>query len=297
MTGSRIVLVGDVINDIVAVPRITVRPDTDTPSSIRPRPGGSAANTAAWLGSRGVAVDFVGAVGAHDAAEHERVFREGGVEPHLQVEDAIPTGTIIIVVDGEERSMLTERGANAALRVDTVTDDLLAEAAVLHVSGYSILDGFGAANTRALIERAKRAGVPVSVNPASTGYISDFGVEKFSEAIDGTTLLFPNLAEARLLSGVDDAEAAARALGRRFPVVALTLGSDGVLVVTDGGDPVHVPAPAARMVDPTGAGDAFTAGFLESWVGRWDAVEAAHTGVFVAACAVTVIGGRPLFAG
>ena len=73
MTGSRIVVVGDVINDIVAVPRIPVRPDTDTPSSIRPRPGGSAANTAVWLGSRGAAVDFVGAVGAHDAAEHAAV--------------------------------------------------------------------------------------------------------------------------------------------------------------------------------------------------------------------------------
>lgn len=293
MTGSRIVLVGDVINDIVAVPRIPVRPDTDTPSSIRPRPGGSAANTAAWLGSRGAAVDFVGAVGSHDAAEHERVFREGGVEPHLQVEDAIPTGTIIIIVDGEERSMLTERGANAALRIDAVTDQLLADAAVLHVSGYSILDGFGAANTRTLIDRARQAGVPVSVNPASTGYITDFGVEKFSEAIDGTTLLFPNLAEARLLSGVEDAEAAARSLGRRFPVVALTLGSDGVLVVADGAAPVHVPAPAARMVDPTGAGDAFTAGFLESWVAGRDVADAARAGVFVAGLAVTVIGGRP----
>jgi len=293
VTGSRIVVVGDVINDIVAVPRIKLRPDTDTPSSIRPRPGGSAANTAVWLGSRGVPVDFVGAVGSHDAVEHERVFREAGVEPHLQVEDAIPTGSIIIIVDGEERSMLTERGANAALRVDTVTDELLADAAVLHVSGYSILDGFGAARTRELIDRARAAGVAVSVNPASIGYISDFGVDAFSDAIAGATLLFPNLAEARQLSGIDDAEAAARELGRRFPVVAMTLGSEGVLVVADGAAPVHVPAPAARMVDPTGAGDAFTAGFLETWVDRRDAVEAAKTGVFVAACAVTVIGGRP----
>ena len=293
MTGSRVVVVGDVINDIVAVPRIPVRADTDTPSSIRPRPGGSAANTAVWLGSLGGAVDFVGAVGSYDATEHERVFREAGVEPHLQVEVGIPTGTIIIIVDGEERSMLTERGANAALRSDAVTAELLADAAVLHVSGYSILDGFGAAKTRELIGRATDAGVPVSVNPASTGYISDFGVDAFSEAIGGTTLLFPNLAEARQLSGEDDPEAAARALGARFRVVAMTLGSDGVLIVADGAEPVHVPAPATRMVDPTGAGDAFTAGFLNTWVRTGDAIAAAEAGVFVAASAVTVIGGRP----
>lgn len=293
MTGPRLVVVGDVINDIVAVPRIPVRPDTDTPSSIRPRPGGSAANTAVWLGSLGASVAFVGAVGSHDAAEHDRVFRDAGVEPHLQVEVGIPTGTIIIVVDGEERSMLTERGANAALRVEAVTDRLLADAAVLHVSGYSILDGFGAAKTIELIARATDAGVPVSVNPASTGYISDFGVDAFSNAIGGATLLFPNLAEAQLLSGEHDPDAAVRALGRRFRVVAMTLGSEGVLVVSDGAEPVHVAAPATRMVDPTGAGDAFTAGFLDTWTRGGDSVAAAEAGVFVAASAVTVIGGRP----
>lgn len=293
MTADRIVVVGDVINDIVVVPRSPVRPDTDTSASIRPRPGGSAANTAVWLGSRGAAVDFVGAVGVQDAAAHEQEFREAGVEPHLQVEVGIPTGTIIILVDGETRSMFTERGANAALRVDAVTDALLADAAVLHVSGYSILDGFGATRTRELLARAAAAGVPVSVNPASTGYVADFGVAAFAAAIEGATVLFPNRAEAQQLAGVDDPEAAARALGRRFPVVAMTLGSEGVLVVADGAAPVHVPAPATRMVDPTGAGDAFTAGFLDSWVRTRDPLEAARTGVRVAARAVTMIGGRP----
>ncbi|MCS0499772.1 carbohydrate kinase family protein [Protaetiibacter mangrovi] len=295
MTGSRIVVVGDVINDIVVVPRVPMRPDTDTPATIRPRPGGSAANTAVWLGSRHAPVDFVGAVGAHDADVHEREFRESEVEPHLQVEDAIPTGSIIIVVDGEERSMFVERGANGALRIESVTDELLDDAAVLHVSGYSILDGFGATRTRDLIAHATARGVPVSVNPASIGYIADFGVEAFNGAIEGATLLFPNRAEARLLTGEDDPIAAARVLGARFPVVALTLGGDGVLVVVDGGEAVQVPAPAVRLVDPTGAGDAFAAGFLESWVQHHDPIAAAETGVFVAACAVTQIGGRPAF--
>jgi beta-glucanase (GH16 family) len=58
VSGDRIVVVGDVINDIVVVPRGEVRPDTDTPSTIRPRPGGSAANTAVWLGSLGAPGDI-----------------------------------------------------------------------------------------------------------------------------------------------------------------------------------------------------------------------------------------------
>ena len=76
-----IVVVGDVINDIVVVPRGEIRADTDTASTIRPRPGGSAANTAAWLGSLGVPVDFVGRVGIADVEYHAQLFREHGVTP------------------------------------------------------------------------------------------------------------------------------------------------------------------------------------------------------------------------
>ena len=73
-----IVVVGDLINDIVAVPRGGLRRDTDTTASIRQRPGGSGANTAAWLGSIGAAVDYVGAVGSADAEHHRQMFRQRG---------------------------------------------------------------------------------------------------------------------------------------------------------------------------------------------------------------------------
>src|SRR5690606_40627710 len=169
---------------VVAVPREAIRPDTDTTATIKLASGGSAANTATWLASRGVAVDFVAAVGSHDAAFHEEELREAGVTPHLQVEIGVPTGTIIIVVAGSERTMLTERGANSLLRETSVTQELLAGARLLHVSGYSVVDGFGVDGTRALFARAADAGVPVSVNPGSIGFISDFGVERVLEAID-----------------------------------------------------------------------------------------------------------------
>ncbi|WP_157981663.1 carbohydrate kinase family protein [Protaetiibacter intestinalis] len=293
MTGSRIVIVGDLINDIVAVTREPLRPDTDTTATIRPSSGGSAANTAVWLARAGAAVDFVAAVGAHDAHLHEEELAEAGVTPHLQVEVAAPTGTIIIIVQGSERTMLTERGANSLLTSAAVTDALLADAALLHVSGYSIVDGFRVAGTRALLDRAAAAGVPVSVNPGSIGFIADFGVEAFLEAIAGASLLFLSGDEARLLTGLDGAERQARALARDFPIVALTRGAEGVLLVVDGGEPVAIPARSVRAIDPTGAGDAFIGGFLASWTQAPDAVAAAEAGVFTAARAVMAIGGRP----
>jgi sugar/nucleoside kinase (ribokinase family) len=293
MTGQRIVVVGDVMNDIVVVPRGEVRPDTDTASTIRQRAGGSAGNTAAWLGSIGASVDFVGCVGLDDLEHHERVFRESGVVPHLELGSGLPTGTIVILVDGESRTMLTERGANASLSSSSVTDALLADAGVLHISGYSILDGFGVAGARDLIGRARTAGVPVSVTPGSTGYIADFGVEPFLAALEGTTVLFPNLAEGALLSGETEPERIGAALRERFEVVALTMGAEGVLVF-EGRKRTLVAAPAIQhLADPTGAGDALAAGFLARWVADRDAVAAAESGVFVAPRAILVIGGRP----
>lgn len=291
--GGRIVVIGDVVNDIVVVPRGEVRLDTDTASTIRPRPGGSAANTAAWLGSLGAATDFVGCVGLADADEHEQTFREHGVEPHLQSGVGMPTGTIVILVEGQHRTMLTERGANASLTSAAVTDELLAGAGLLHISGYSILDGFGIRGARDLIGRATAAGVPVSVTPGSAGYLSDFGVKPFLEAIDGTTILFPNLAEGKLLSGEAEPMRIGAALRERFEVVVLTMGDEG-LIVFEGKTATPVPAPVVQhVVDPTGAGDAMAAGFLQRWVTDRDAVAAARAGAFTAARAIMVLGGRP----
>ncbi|WP_166866839.1 carbohydrate kinase family protein [Salinibacterium sp. ZJ70] len=294
MTGRRVVIVGDVINDIVAVTREPVRADTDTSAVIRATSGGSAANTAVWAASCGAQVDFVAAVGAHDAAAHIDELTSAGVRPQLQIEPDAATGTIIILAQGEQRAMLTERGANSLLRASSVTDELLAEAGVLHVSGYSILDGFGVSATRELLARASEVGVPVSVNPASVGFISDFGVELFRQAIGGVSILILSSEEARLLTGIDDDIAAAWAIAREVPIVALTRGSAGVQVFVYGTEPVAVPVIPVEVVDPTGAGDAFAAGFLAEWVRSGDAVQAARAGVEVAARAVRVIGGRPV---
>jgi len=291
MTDPRVVVVGDVMNDIVVVPEGGIRPDTDTASTIRQRPGGSGANTAAWLGSLGARVDFVGCVGAEDAEHHERVFRASGVAPHLALV-AAPTGTIVILVEGERRSMLTERGANSLLTGAELTDGLLAGAGVLHLSGYSILDGLGVAGARELIGRARTAGVPVSVTPGSAGYIADFGVREFLDAAEGTTVLLPNRDEGALLTGETDPERIGSALRERFEVVVLTLGAEG-LIVFEGARATRVSAPVADVVDPTGASDALTAGFLERWVRDRDAVAAAEAAVVIAARAVTVVGGRP----
>ncbi|HEU4808690.1 MAG TPA: PfkB family carbohydrate kinase [Homoserinimonas sp.] len=293
MTG-RIVVFGDVIDDIVVVPNGPIRADTDTPSSIRHRAGGSAANVASWLGRRGADVDFVGRVAASDVVRHSDVLSRFGVTPHLVGDDDLPTGTIVVIVDGDSRSMLTERGANDQFSADQVTDELLAQARLVHFTGYSIYHGEHQDAIARLFDRAAAKGVTVSVDPASAGSLVDFGASRFLELIAGAGVLLPNLEEGRVLTGLIDPEAVAEALGRRFALVALTMGDSGVIVAQHGRALVRVDAVRAARVDPTGAGDAFSAGFLAEWVRGGDAVAAARAGVAVAAEAVTIVGGRPL---
>lgn len=288
---DRIITFGDVIDDIVVIPHAAIRPDTDTPSSISRSAGGSAANTAVWLGSLGAAVDFVGTVGRDDLQRHGALFAAAGVRAYLEPHPTLPTGTIVVLVDGEVRSMLTERGANAVNDPARVTNELLAEASVLLLTGHSIAGAADAAPFVDLIARATAAGVTVAVAPGSAGFLLDYGPDAFLSVIAGAQLLIPSLEEGRVLTGlVDPAEVAAR-LAESFDLVVMTLGSEGVVIA--GSSSGRVDAVKAEIIDPTGAGDAFSAGFLAAWVVDRDAIAAARAGAAVAARAVTIRGGRP----
>jgi sugar/nucleoside kinase (ribokinase family) len=289
----RIVVFGDVVDDVVVVPSGPIREDTDTPSSIRNRAGGSAANAAAWMASLGASVDFVGVVGHDDVARHSGLLARSGVRPHLTGDPSLPTGAIIVIVDGERRTMLTEKGANQRMTPAAVTDRLLAGAAVLHFTGYSVFSQQSQADLHNLIVRATALGVRISVDPASAGFIADFGIENFLDAVAGAHLFFPNLEEGRILTGLDDPLDIVERLGERFDIVALTLDTAGVIVVERGMPTTTVSAIAVPIVDPTGAGDAFAAGFLTAWVSGVGAMAAASAGARAGALAVSTIGGRP----
>lgn len=276
-----ILVVGDVIDDTVVIPSGPIRPDTDTPSTIRRVAGGSAANTAAWLAALGAGVAFVGAVHRADVERHTALLP--GVDVHLQARDAA-TGAIIVLVQGAERSMLTDRGANAELDFDAIPDNLIR--GHVHLTGHSMAASDGAAFAR-FLRRAKAAGATVSVSPGSVAYIDALGAARFGAVIAGADVLFANLVEGAALAGTaDPAEIAARV---DAPTLVLTLGADGVIV-----DGAHIPAVTAPdVIDPTGAGDAFCAGFLARWTRDRDAVASARAGAEVAARAVGVVGGRP----
>ena len=289
MPAPSFLVVGDVIDDVLVVLDQAIRVDTDTPASIRQLPGGSAANTAAWLAALGQHVAFVGAVGSEDVVRVAASMP--GVEARLYAMPE-PTGTIVVLVDpgdhGQHRSMLTSRGANALLDLDAVDLDGFD---VLHLTGHPLLQSTdGGAAFSALIERAKAAGLLVSLDPGSAGFLEDFGVAAFLAAVAGVDVLLPSLDEALLLTGLEDPLAIVEALP--FDTVVLKLGRDGA-IVRAGAVTERVAAIDADIIDPTGAGDAFAAGFLATWADDGDAIAATHAAVAVGARAVGAKGGRP----
>jgi sugar/nucleoside kinase (ribokinase family) len=284
----KILVVGDVIDDILVIPNGEIRLDTDTNSKIQQQPGGSAANFACWIASLGIETHFVGRVGKEDLERHSEILRTNRVIPHLQVDPELQTGRIVVLVQGQQRSFLTDRGANKTLDLKSIPDELFGDA--LYLSGYTVFDQ-SVPDMQQLIKRAKARGL-VACDPGSAGYIADHSVHTFLASIAGVDLLLPSLEEGRILSAESRPEIVAALLGEWFSQVALTLGEDGVQLHSQQGAE-HIPAITADLVDATGAGDAFAASLIAETLKGKNFSQAAKAAVKFAAKAVTKLGGRP----
>jgi len=289
-----VVVVGDVINDIIVRPQGPVAVGTDTPSRVEPSPGGSGANQAAWLAALHTPVRFAGRAGAADAAYHRAALEQCGVEAWLTADPEAATGTIVVLVSKDgERSMFTDRGANRSLEQADLPARLLDDAGLLHVSGYQLFEPRARSAVLRLWATARGAGIPTSVDPASAAGLRKVGCESFLEWTSGAQLVFPNLDEGRLLTGCEEPDAIVAFLCETYPVVALKLGAAGALVGAADGRRFQVAARATAVVDSTGAGGAFCAGFLASWVRGGDLGECALHAVEAAGRAASLVGARP----
>ncbi|TFV88502.1 PfkB family carbohydrate kinase [Blastococcus sp. CT_GayMR16] len=289
----RVVVVGDVATDVVVVLAGDPAPDSDRPASIHTRGGGAAANVAAHLARLGTPVVLAGCVGDdHSGAGLAAELATAGVRLALRTVPGAPTGTIVSLVEPDgRRSMLADRGANLELRQGDVP--LPAPGGHVYVSGYTLLDPRPRDAGLRAIQDAATGGCSVSVDPASTGPLARYGVDRWLADTAAATLLLPNADEARLLTGCDDTEDAARALAGRYPIAVVKLGADGALWAS-GDVLVHRPAHPTTVVDTTGAGDAFAAGLLAAWLGSPDVDPAAalDAGLARAADVVRRPGGR-----
>ncbi|MDF3301983.1 carbohydrate kinase family protein [Streptomyces tropicalis] len=292
-----LLVVGDVVTDVVARFRGPRATGTDTAAVIRTVPGGAGANVACWAAHRGCPdVRLLGRVGADSAAWHERELIASGVRPRLVVDADTPTGTVICLVDAgaaAERTFLTDSGASLRLGIGDWSDGLLDGVARLHLSGYLLFSEESRELVTVLVSAARARGVPVSLDPASAGFLAELGVERFMALAGQVDVLLPSRDEACLLAGAADPVKAAGELSRRVELVVVTMGADGAVVARSGTVRGRVPAVPVAARDTTGAGDAFTGAFLAALLAGAGPEAAAAAGCAAGALAVARTGGRP----
>ncbi len=283
----RVVVVGDLAVDVLVAPSAPPVVGADVAARITTSGGGAGANTAAWLADRGVDVTLVARVGA-DAAGRVAVaeLEAAAVRAAVAVDAVAPTATVVVLLgDGGERTMLSDRGAAGRLAPADLPP--LRGVDHVHLSGYVLRDAGSRPAGRAALAAARAAGASTSVDPQPAGALT----AALLRGLGRVDLLLPAAAELAALTGSADPRSA-----------AVLLDTAGAVVVTDGAAGASwvdrtgtrtAAAPAVRVVDPTGAGDAFDAGLLAAWLHGADPQEALDAGCAAGAEAVSRRGARP----
>jgi sugar/nucleoside kinase (ribokinase family) len=294
--GWHVVCVGEVMIDVVARLPGTLATGSDTPAPIRLLAGGSGANTARWLGDRGTPATLLARVG-HDYHELSRRLDDTsrdrpGLTELLAVDPHHLTGRCIVLIGVTgERTMVPDAGANAAFSPDDVDERVFRAGRHLHLSAYLM---FGRARLAGLwtLTLARAAGMSVSVDASSAAPLVRLGADAFYRLIGGGLLLFANGDEAAVLTGESDPTRAVAQLAARYGQAIVKCGSDGALWA-GAGDIRQVAGRPIAVIDSTGAGDAFTAGYLHaigSGAGPAEALQAAN---LLGSAACQRLGGQP----
>jgi sugar/nucleoside kinase (ribokinase family) len=292
VTARPVVVVGDVGLDVLVRPRAAVVAGGDTSSDVRIVPGGAGGNTAAWLASAGVPVVLVSRVGDDDAGlTARRRLEADGVACRFTVDPVLPTCTVVVLLEDDERTMLPDRGANAALSPDD--RDLVGAVAGLdatgvphlHLSGFVLVDPRSRPAGLAALASARSRGWSTSVDPQAANHVERVGAAAFLHWVGGVDLLLPNAMEAEALGG-DEAMLSAAA------AAAVSMGGGGARWAT-ATHTWRVPAPEVVEGDRTGCGDAFDAGVLAAWLSGADPESALTRGVELGSRAAGRTGGRP----
>jgi sugar/nucleoside kinase (ribokinase family) len=259
--------------------------------------GGSAANTVCGIASLGGRAAYIGKVNGDDLG---RVFghdmRAVGVAfsgGHTSA--SIATGRCLIVVTPDaERTMNTCLGMSSLLGVDDVDDDLVADGTVLYMEGYLFDRDEAKAAFRHASDVAHRHGRTVSLTLSDSFCVERHRADFRDLVRDSVDVLFGNRDELVSLYEVDSWDAAVAAVRAECRLAVITTGAEGCVIV-NADEVVPVPAvPVERVIDTTGAGDLFAAGFLFGLTSGRTLVDSARLGAIAAAEVISHVGPRPL---
>ena len=249
--------IGDLVEDVVVWLNTELNIGSDTESVIRRTRGGSAANVSMFAALTGTPSRFIGQVGNDRLGSQLcEVLRDSGVD--VQVIADGRTGSIVVLVQPNgQRSFLTDRGVASHLAHFDAT--LMNDVSILHVPTYSLTDEPLASTCVQYINAARATGSIISIDASSSSVLTQYGTDRYRALIQS---LQPHV----FLCNEDEAKVLG--LGAKMPMAGASLtvikqGPLPVIAVQHDGTTTEVSViPVANIVDTTGAGDAFAAGFL-----------------------------------
>jgi len=279
--------------DVSAVIGSAISPGVETRATISTQGGGAAANVASWLSVSGTPTYLIARVG--DDAAGQTVLAEldkYGVEHSQTMIPDVNTGVVIVLVDAlGERTMFPDSGANSGLSLADLPP--LDEITAVYLSGYPLVNPKSREGALDILRAVKERGLSVIFDPSTVGVLLEVGLSQVREWLALVDVVILNEEEAHFLSGKKNPIEAAAELLKSTPLVVIKRGGNGALAQARGSSVVQISAIEAVVVDTTGAGDAFAAGFILVWANGGELVDALNNGAALAAKCVAIRGARP----
>ncbi|MFN2588545.1 MAG: carbohydrate kinase family protein [Actinomycetota bacterium] len=271
-SSGHVLVVGQLLVDVVVALRGPIAPGAQVLCDINLVPGGAAANVARCLAGLGRPVRLVCQVG--DDVPGKRL-EEQVASTHVDMSAIVRgrTGVCIVLVDANgERSFLTDLGDSIAIRPTDIPGEVMVGASAVYISGYMIFWEPSRQAALDIAREARRLGIPVITDLASSSHIRDFGGQRFRELLDQLSprLVFGNRLEA---------ESAGTLTPKAKTVLVITGGREPTMIVREGFPNAYFAVPSRVVLNSRGGGDAMVAGFLHQWLARRplpDCVENGH---------------------
>lgn len=295
MQPSRVVCAGILVADLFVPPleRLPGGGDLVVTEDFLVQPGGCAANTAISLAKLGVPVNVVGKVGRDlfgDAVEQALQSSGVGTAALRRSSSYGTSKTVILPVIGEDRRYIHTIGANADFTVDDIDFSLAMQARVFALGGYFVLPRLEPRRFVDLLERLRQNGVRTVLDivvPNSADHPTLDDLKPILPLID---VFVPNIEEAAMLTGESEPGRQAELFLRAGCNIAIiTRGKDGALLMS-AGEMLEIPAFPVEVVDVSGAGDAFVAGFLVGLLEDWSQADSLRFASVIGASACTQLG-------
>jgi sugar/nucleoside kinase (ribokinase family) len=294
MSTKKILCIGDIMLDVTVLLNRPIVEGLETRAKISTQGGGAAANVASWLAFNKTPSYLVVRIGDDSAGQTLITELDSyGVEHSSRVIPNTNTGVVVVIVGSEgERTMFPDSGANSGLGLTDLPD--LSQFSAIYISAYSLINTQSRAGVLDIINAIKAAGLRIILDPATVGVLMEVGVKAATEWLDLIDTIILNEEESHFLTGKDNPVDAAAKLLERVNTVVIKRGSNGALGQVRGGQLIQVEAKRTTVVNTTGAGDAFAAGFISIWAENGPLIEALESGADLASHCVALVGARPL---